>query len=343
MQAFESFLLQDLSEKLGTIVKQKLSKIHSADDLLPFQLKSTYYFWQATFEDADQSNYCPIIISVPTYLIENSPTTATVETWLNEASNSLFDEDFLLGCYVAGVTFRIGSTRVAIKDLDELEWGDVVVLERSHPEKWLIWNDKTHAWVTMPIKLADSIPRYNCDNRDKEDLASGETQSMKSQVMKTQGPNSLHWENLQVDLVATFEPIKFPIKRLKEISEGLVLEISGLMDNSITLCVDGQPVAWGELLVVGDKFAVKIQGLCSPDGKKDSGVDPTYSTSQHDSGSSNSVNVAQATQATGSQQQVQTTVTTSQPEVAMDEPQPDILEELDIKESDFEDLDEDWS
>lgn len=139
--------------------------------------------------------------------------------------------------------------------------------------------------------------------------------------MKHVSPQSLSWENLQVDLVATFQPMKFPIKRLKEISEGLVLEVTGLMDNQITLCVDGQPVAWGELVVVGDKFAVRVQGLYKPDpalGRQED--ERQYRTALPEGAQQNSEQAAQA--GTGDV---------------------DLLKELNLNDSDFNDGDDDWS
>src|SRR5690606_10240822 len=86
------------------------------------------------------------------------------------------------------------------------------------------------------------------------------TQGPEMMATETQSRKSI-WDNLEVEVTAAFNPIKLPLKQVKEMEQGLVIEVGGLMDNAILIEVEGQPIAWGELLVVGDKFGVRIQGL----------------------------------------------------------------------------------
>lgn len=69
------------------------------------------------------------------------------------------------------------------------------------------------------------------------------------------------WDNLQLDVTAAFDPIRLPLAEIRQMSEGLVVELGGLADNQISLMVDAQTVARGRLVVVGDRFGVVIEKL----------------------------------------------------------------------------------
>ncbi len=127
------------------------------------------------------------------------------------------------------------------------------------------------------------------------------------------------WDNLEVEVTAAFSPIKLPLKQIKEMEQGLVVEVGDLMDNRVILEVEGHPVAWGELLVLGDKFGVRIQGM-------QDGVEASDHSSAGISSSATEEYEAGA-------------------EEAETEVQSDELMDLDLDESDFDDLDdeEDWS
>jgi flagellar motor switch protein FliN/FliY len=78
----------------------------------------------------------------------------------------------------------------------------------------------------------------------------------------TGGENKANlWDNLIIDLKAEFEPVKMPLNQLKQISEGLIVEVGDLIHNRIRLHVDNKTLAHGELLIIGDKFAVKITDI----------------------------------------------------------------------------------
>jgi hypothetical protein len=66
------------------------------------------------------------------------------------------------------------------------------------------------------------------------------------------------WDNLMIEVGAEFEPIKLPLKQLKQMTEGLVIEMGDLVHNRVCLQVEGKTLAWGELIIVGDKFGVRV-------------------------------------------------------------------------------------
>ena len=325
---FEVFTLEKLSIQLFSVIQNALGKI-SSPQTTPFALnqhdKTAHLLWYIRRETGDTF---PLVISIPFAILEQAITTIDIPEPI--VSEQFADEQFLLNCYAADLQFRIGSTRASLTEMQSLALGDIVVLENSHLNQWLLWHDKRQAWVNIPIAEPKgknkAIPKYKPLNP----ILSGD-----QGTMKTQTPQSFHWENLQVDLVASFEPLKFPIKRLKEISEGLVLEVSGLTENSININVDGQPVAWGELVIVGDKFAVRVQGVYE------------QSPSLNPSNTQDAMHYAtHPQQLEASHQPTQDAVPekqeapTSAPPDEKNRAETNFLQDLNLDESDFDDLDE---
>jgi flagellar motor switch protein FliN len=72
------------------------------------------------------------------------------------------------------------------------------------------------------------------------------------------------WDHLQIDVHAEFAPTRIPLQQLKQMSEGLVVEVGDLLHNQIQLVANGKPLAQGELVIVGDKFGVLITQMNGP-------------------------------------------------------------------------------
>ena len=73
--------------------------------------------------------------------------------------------------------------------------------------------------------------------------------------------NSNLWDSIQVDMSATFEKVKISLGELKNIEEGLVVDISSVYDNKVYLQVGGKTVAYGDLVIINDRYGVKINGI----------------------------------------------------------------------------------
>ena len=69
------------------------------------------------------------------------------------------------------------------------------------------------------------------------------------------------WDSIQVDVNAEFEKVKLTLGELKQISEGLVVDIGSVYDNRIDLKVEDKIVASGELIIINDRYGVKINKI----------------------------------------------------------------------------------
>jgi flagellar motor switch protein FliN/FliY len=185
-----------------------------------------------------------IILSVPGSAIrlpQREPSTTTEPTRIP-------DEFFF---HVDGVArIFLGTTRVTLADLDHLEPEDVIVLENSHVGTMSVIEPLSGEKIPFQADIQHPQPitiPYT------QELAMMETQSQPSASAK-----QALWDNLMIEVGAEFEPIKLPLKQLKQMTEGLVIEMGDLVHNRVCLQVEGKPLAWGELIIVGDKFGVRI-------------------------------------------------------------------------------------
>ena len=69
------------------------------------------------------------------------------------------------------------------------------------------------------------------------------------------------WDSIEVDMYAEFDPVKVTLGNLKKIEEGLVVDIAALYDNKITLRVENKVIGYGELVIINDRYGVKITDI----------------------------------------------------------------------------------
>ncbi|MFM7468863.1 MAG: FliM/FliN family flagellar motor switch protein [Vampirovibrionales bacterium] len=88
------------------------------------------------------------------------------------------------------------------------------------------------------------------------------------------GAMSPQWDDLLIDVQASFDPIQMPLKQLKQVTQGLVLELGELRGKHIRLHVEGNTLAFGELVIIGEQFGVLIHEVAHqpPQGGSATGV-----------------------------------------------------------------------
>ena len=73
--------------------------------------------------------------------------------------------------------------------------------------------------------------------------------------------NTNLWDSIQVDMSAEFDKVKVTLGELKSIEEGLIVDLCSVYDNKVSLKVGGKTVAAGELVIINDRFGVRIQNV----------------------------------------------------------------------------------
>lgn len=77
--------------------------------------------------------------------------------------------------------------------------------------------------------------------------------------------NNNLWDSIQVDMSAEFDKVKLTLGELKSIEEGLIVDLCSVYDNKVSLKVGGKLVAAGELVIINDRFGVRIENVNTND------------------------------------------------------------------------------
>ena len=94
--------------------------------------------------------------------------------------------------------------------------------------------------------------------------------------------NTNLWDSIQVDMSAEFDKVKVTLGELKSIEEGLIVDLCSVYDNKVSLKVGGKLVASGELVIINDRFGVRIEKVNDTDKTHDN--NQTASSDENESG-----------------------------------------------------------
>lgn len=179
-------------------------------------------------------NAAKFIISVPKGIL--SPVSK------DTSEQHFVDSDFLDSQVEA--SFLIGTTTFPVSDIKRLEAGDVVVFDKSNSsEMTLMVSDIKQKFKLRPnSKIVEPYDAVNGISGMEEDMS-----------------NSNLWDSIQVDMSAEFDKVKVPLGELKSIEEGLIVDLCSVYDNRVSLKVGGKLVASGGLVIINDRFGVRIE------------------------------------------------------------------------------------
>ena len=202
------------------------------------------YFVKSEISDAAAK----FIISVPKEILKPQDLKAKEPRFQDkDFSNSLVEVNFLLG-----------TTTFPVADIKKLDIGDIVVFENSlSSEMTLVCNNIIQKFQIKPnIKI---IEPYDTGGGD----------SMENNT------NTNLWDSIQVDMSAEFDKVKVTLGELKSIEEGLIVDLCSVYDNKVSLKVGGKLVASGELVIINDRFGVRIEKV------NDSSSTPASGAEEH--------------------------------------------------------------
>ncbi len=184
-----------------------------------------------------------IVIKIPVAAIEPQP--------LENTEENFTISDFESCC--ANVNLSVGTTRIRLNDLKTLEKDDIVVLENSKSSMMTLRYDE-HAIQFRVVPNPAIMSDYEHNFDESPNGAKGD---------KTMPGSDMYnmWDTIQVEINAEFEKVKLTLGELKQISEGLVVDIGSVYDNKIDLKVEDKVVASGELIIINDRYGVKINQI----------------------------------------------------------------------------------
>ena len=150
------------------------------------------------------------------------------------------DKDFAKS--LVEVNLILGKTTFPVADVKKLDVGDIVVFEDSNSsEMTLVCENIIQKFQIKPnVKIIEPYENGvggGMDNTSNANL----------------------WDSIQVDMIAEFDRVKVTLGELKNIEEGLIVDLCSVYDNKVSLKVGGKAVAVGELVIINDRFGVRIE------------------------------------------------------------------------------------
>ena len=128
-----------------------------------------------------------------------------------------------------------------LSEIKKLDAGDIVLFENSNSsEMTLVCENIVQKFKVKPNEKI--IEPYDMSGGNEMD-----------------NTNTNLWDSIQVDMSAEFDKVKVTLGELNSIEEGLIVDLCSVYDNKISLKVGGKLVASGELVIINDRFGVRIE------------------------------------------------------------------------------------
>ncbi|KAF0101405.1 MAG: flagellar motor switch protein FliN/FliY [bacterium] len=108
--------------------------------------------------------------------------------------------------------------------------------------------------------------------QEQADKAAAEVQPQKAQIFQNLSPEALQPAANNLDLILDI-PVqlnvelgrtKIAIRNLLQLAQGSVVELDGLAGQPMDVLVNGCLIAQGEVVVVNDKFGIRLTDIISP-------------------------------------------------------------------------------
>lgn len=176
-----------------------------------------------------------------------------------EKKNSFTDEDFLASR--TKVRIKAGNTKITLEELKNLAIDDIVILENSSSSRLTLISGDLEK--RFKVKVNSSLV-LNLDDEYNNDETYNEVIMEKNL-----------WDDIQIELSAEFEKVKMTIGELKQITSGQVVDLGSVFNTEISLFVEDKKVAKGDLIIINDRYAVKLNEVLSSDVQKKSASAPS--------------------------------------------------------------------
>ncbi len=183
-------------------------------------------------KDIEKNEVAKFVITLPEVLLKPETVVSKGDKFnYGDFSTSIID-----------IAVKVGSTKFKLIDVKNIEVDDIVVFDNSNINHMVMVFKDYEKDINLNPNLGLVIP---VENEGGEDNMAGE--------------NSNLWDSIEVEMSAQFDKVKITLGELKSIEEGLVVDLTSIYDNKVTLSVEDKPIARGELVIVNDRYGVKIE------------------------------------------------------------------------------------
>lgn len=188
------------------------------------------------------------LITLPSQILKASEPLPPSAELLSEKifENSLID-----------INIFVGKTTTTLQDVKMLESGDIIILEKSDISKMQVKGDFDFEFNLNP----DPMLVYNY--QEDEQYESGE------ENMSETANDKNRWDLINVDMSAEFEKIKMPLGELRQISKGHIIDLAPVYKNKVTLKVENNSIASGELVIIDDRYGVLLDEVLTEEEREE--------------------------------------------------------------------------
>ena len=230
LNAYCDFIYKSFGESL--IPPEKLSKIELKN-------KDVYNFVIVIKNKEDKNS--KIIVTLPYSRINKKE----LKKQINFSEEEFKDLSAILD-------IEAGSSKITLNDLKNIAEGDIILLEKSAVYK-----------MKIITGASEKEFKINPDPALMIELDEEEHDIDREEITDTN-----MWDDIQIEVSARFKKVKMTLGELKHISKGLVVDLGSIFNNEISLLVEDKTVAKGELVIINDKYAVKINEIVSEEANK---------------------------------------------------------------------------
>lgn len=191
-------------------------------------------------KDTDKNNCGKFIVTLPDVLLKPD---------VVAGSGNKFNYDDFASSTLEGAV-KIGTTRLKLIDVKSIDIDDIVVFDNTDTRHMVLKLENYEKDINLNPNLGLVLP-YDNDDEGEEEMAE----------------NTNLWDSIEVEMSAQFDTVKITLGELKKIEEGLVVDLTSIYDNKVTLSVEDKPIARGELVIVNDRYGVKIDEVIAKGAK----------------------------------------------------------------------------
>ena len=88
------------------------------------------------------------------------------------------------------------------------------------------------------------------------------------------------WDDIQIEVSAEFDKVKMTIGELKQITQGQIVDLGSVFNNEIFLYVEDKKVAKGELMIINDRYAVRLNEILNVNSSRTTAKEINTETSK---------------------------------------------------------------
>lgn len=153
---------------------------------------------------------------------------------------------------------KIGTTSFLLKEVKNIEKGDIVIFENSNINSMkLVYKGYKKSFRLNPnLGLVTHMNTDNGGNNMEEKSLSQDL-----------------WDNIQVEMGAEFEKVKITLGELKDIEEGLVVDLGSVYNSKVSLTIENKTIAKGELVIINDRYGVRVEEVLTTSHAADDAED----------------------------------------------------------------------